>query len=297
MKINKKHKIALKIIKKYLPEFRFLNTKIFFLKASVFIFPIVYFFLVISFAIVFNPFFVLLLGLIPLWHIYIVYICNFIKYINYEDMEYIERENEVDKILKRKYNLIFTIDFNFCYSIFVEDLTGNEYKIFSSFNTKFFNVHFLKTSIYLISSAVITVASLVIALIVSFTVVREVAIIVGADLLIIGVIVLCVSMSGFSYGTTTSTSTSEGETLADVINDVNEAGTKEAYGKVFLIRQYYSDMYLNAEMKFRTEDSVQGEYEKILSFETEEEAQKFLDRVKDIDDSYSNAHVYEKWLD
>ena len=212
-------------------------------------------------------------------------------------MEYIERENEVDKILKRKYNLIFTIDFNFCYSIFVEDLTGNEYKIFSSFNTKFFNVHFLKTSIYLISSAVITVASLVIALIVSFTVVREVAIIVGADLLIIGVIVLCVSMSGFSYGTTTSTSTSEGETLADVINDVNEAGTKEAYGKVFLIRQYYSDMYLNAEMKFRTEDSVQGEYEKILSFETEEEAQKFLDRVKDIDDSYSNAHVYEKWLD
>ena len=297
MKISKKHKIALKIIKKYLPEFRFLNTKIFFLKASVFIFPIVYFFLVISFTIVFNPFFVLLLGLIPLWHIYMVYICNFIKYINHEDMEYIERENEVDKILKRKYNLIFTIDFNFCYSIFVEDLTGNKYKIFSSFNTKFLNVHFLKTSIYLISSAVITVASLVIALIVSFTVVRDMAIIVGADLLIIGVIVLCVSMSGFSSGTTTSTSTSDGETLADVINDVNKAGTKEAYGKVFLIRQYYSDMYLNAEMKFRTEDSVQGEYEKILSFETEEEAQKFLDRVKDIDDSYSNAHVYEKWLD
>ena len=165
-----KRKEVTTYILKNMPEIKYASIKVFCLKISVFIFPVIYIFLIFSLSILFSPFYSLLFTLLPAWHYYFIYIDSILESPFYEDDIFLEKVKILNEKLSEKFKCSFSVlEKNYSYQLCVCDLeTNKNYVIFKGKSRVLFDI---KGGIFdffisqLIISGVILIHTLIVSLI------------------------------------------------------------------------------------------------------------------------------------
>ena len=166
-----KRKEVAKYILKNIPEIKYASIKVFCLKISVFIFPVIYIFLIFSLSILFSPFYSLLFTLLPAWHYYFLYIDSILESPFYDDDIFLEKVKILNEKLSEKFNCSFSVlEKNYSHLFHICDLETNEKHVIYEGKSRvlfyingdvfdFFITHLIISGVILIHTLIISLIS------------------------------------------------------------------------------------------------------------------------------------------